>query len=320
MPKHAFRIRFSIPAGTQFSGDSVEADMVWRDQTVRLSMKSYYISPGSGTVLYECYGKHFDTLEDGTECGTNVVRFLMKAALSLGRGVNLWEDSVPGYLTGYPLSMNPPISEGTLYADLPGLQVYEDTLPTSFVHVELKDASRQCSLQDLVSVLVQSASSTERPRNSQDLALTLVSIASFEPYSAERFLVLVSALETLTRQDENSSAVQKAVDRLVVQVGMDTSLSVDGRNQLTARLQALKSVSHTSAILNMVEERLGKETYGGMEARAFAGKCHDQRGRMLHDGAGIWDRTAIGLLPELQRMVYEILGISPTTRRSRLED
>ena len=314
MAKYRFRFPFHIPSSTRLTGDPFELDYTWKSHPVHILVKGYGSSSGSDNRSYDCCGREFDTPQEALECAVDAERRLTRAALSLGLGINLWTDREPGQIVFRVLSMGPAIVPGRVYADSPGVCVYEGSDRTSFLRMTVSHPTVQCTIEELGAGFGLTKSGSHEEVGQDDLALLLASMACFEPEPSARFLMLTFVLDILGKQVENTGPINELIGRFICEADAEIDLTPSEHDEVRNRLRELKKVSHVATIRNMIGERIPGKVYANQQAPAFGTACYSKRGRMLHDGEGLAGDGTTSLLPELEKMVYDLLEIPQISR------
>jgi len=110
----------------------------------------------------------------------------------------------------------------------------------------------------------------------QLLALELYNLVHFETSKRTKFVILITAIECLTKQEKNSPQLIEQVDKLIK---IAEESDIEQKEYLINRLQNIKSESHLASCKRFIKEKLGKEE----EIIAFK-KYYNIRGDIVHDG------------------------------------
>jgi hypothetical protein len=241
-------------------------------------------------------------LDDALRIGGRALLAVLVAATRIRVGVDLGKDAPRSMLMKAGLEMIHKVNllpEDTIVLnDFLGLTLVDATQPTVFAGWEGGQVIIGKPIDRFVDAFVEGFLLSENLSERSQLALELFSASRFEASLRARFLILVSAIESITLREERSEDVQEL---LLEMKGLLNSANINetDRAQIAGTLRDLQRRSITSSSKALVERFCGEE-----KARLF-GKCYHARSQLVHNGRTDFDLGAH--LHQLEELVAEAI-------------
>ncbi|MBF6082008.1 hypothetical protein IU485_11625 [Nocardia cyriacigeorgica] len=124
-------------------------------------------------------------------------------------------------------------------------------------------------------------SSVKAVTEGQELALTLIHSARFDPNPETRFVVLVTAIEAMVEQRAVPSDAAALIDKFITEV-QDSDLEAPVRDALVRHMGNGKRESVGAAARRLVDSSLDGREYNGMTPRKFFTTCYGLRSDLVH--------------------------------------
>jgi hypothetical protein len=241
-------------------------------------------------------------LDDASSIGGRAQLAVLIAGTRLRVGVDLGKDAPKSMLMKAGLEMirmANDLPEGTVVLnDFLGLTLVDASQPTVFAKMEGGQVIIGTPIERFVDAFVEGFLLTEVLSKRSQLALELFSASRFEASLRARFLILISAIESITSREERSDDVQELL--LAMKSLLNSAIiNKTDRSQIAGTLRDLQRRSITSSSKALVERFCGEE-----KARLF-GKCYQARSKLVHNGQTDFDLGAH--LHQLEELVSETI-------------
>jgi hypothetical protein len=189
--------------------------------------------------------------------------------------------------------------EGTVVLnDFLGITLFDASKPTIFATMKGGQVILGTPIERFVNAFVEGYLLTEDLSERAQLALELFSASRFEASLRARFLILISAIESITLREERSDDVQELL--LAMKSSLNTAnICETDRAQIAGTLRDLKRRSITSSSKALVER------FCGVEKASLFGKCYQARSKLVHNGHTDFDLGA--QLHQLEELVSETI-------------
>lgn len=144
----------------------------------------------------------------------------------------------------------------------------------------------------------------------EEVAFEFFNASFFQNSADARFLLLMTAIETLIDPAERSAEARKHVDGLIAATARNDAIDSEERLSLEGSLRFLKRQSIRQAGKRVVVERLGDREYKGKPASKFFSDCYDLRSRLVHglDPIPTWEEIN-QTNGDLERFVSDLLTV-----------
>jgi hypothetical protein len=152
-------------------------------------------------------------------------------------------------------------------------------------------------------VAVQSELST-----AEEVAFEFFSASFFQASADARFLLLMTAIETLIEPRKRSTQARAHVDSLIAITSGNEDLRDEERLSIEGSLRFLKRESFRQAGKRTATERLGDREYEGKTAPEYFSDCYDVRSKLVHgiDPIPTWEEVN-QMNGSLQQFVSDLL-------------
>jgi len=280
-----FRIRFELPVYPRkyFLGiDSPKWTIENKDHNIvlRSALQDIPIIRDSYSLVLR--GENYETEEAAQAAGVYYQNMLIRIGAFLLIGFDLGSRNSEKFLcTNAGLNYFQKQSGNNSLNDIHGLMTFKTDLPNAFIRIkgDKKISMSQDNFERALTSLVQNNPEiTERER----IAYDFFSASFFQSSLDARFLLLVTALETLIEQGEKSSNVIEHINKLISDTeSCQDTLSNDERVSLIKSLEQAKigSISHAGREL---VKRLSGRKYNNQSPRDFFDKCYKLRCDLVH--------------------------------------
>lgn len=282
MPGYSFRIRFYMAPGSRIGFDGESQVLPGGDNDVRLEMRvldnSEPIEDARDLLLL---GHGFDTEEAAERVGRLVLDHLGRILGRFGLGADFGRRAATGGVFRAFLDQVEDKAGRPAVNDVHGLMVYESEPRPLFVRAGSTNLikSRQGShfLQAFQATMEEPSPLSDRERWASDL----YNIAHFARYAEPRFLLLVTAVEALIKQQLRPEPVRALVEEFIERTN-ESDLPDAEKDSLVGTLRHLRQESIRRAGRRMVRERLGDREYREMPAPRFFSEAYSLRSRLVH--------------------------------------
>ena len=165
-----------------------------------------------------------------------------------------------------------------------GLMVYPEDLPVRFPTLSADLTVVRGDEARLGAMLAEMYAADLDLSPKETLALALYSGAHFEVSARAKFVLLISALESLFEAAPRAPAAQRLVNSWLDETQRAPGLTRSERDSLRDSLRWLFDESIGATGRKLVSALLPARTYGGQPAVAFFTFCYDVRSQLLHRG------------------------------------
>jgi hypothetical protein len=179
-----------------------------------------------------------------------------------------------------------------------GLSLVDSTRSTVFAGMEGGQVIIGKPIDRFVDAFVEGFVHAENLSESAQLALELFSASRFEASLRARYLILISAIESITLREERSDDAQKLLLRMK-DILNSANINETDRAQIAGTLHDLERRSITSSSKALVERFCGEK-----KSRLF-GKCYQARSQLVHKGFTDFDLGEH--LHQLEELVAEAI-------------
>jgi hypothetical protein len=296
------RIRFRLPRDRRLNSDLNRLVICHAELPTEFEIvaaESGSIGESESLVLRSSELTLFD---DASNIGGRALLAVLLAATRLRVGVDLGKDAPKSMLMKAGLEAilktNAIPEDAEVLNDFLGLTLVDATRPTVFARMEGGQGIIGKPIDRFVDAFIEGFLLTENLSERSQLALELFSASRFEASLQARFLILISAIESITIREERSDDVQELLLRMK---GILNSANINetDRDQIAWALRDLKRRSITSSSKALVESFCGEE-----KARLFV-KCYQARSQLVHNGRTGFDLGAH--LDQLEELVAEAI-------------
>jgi len=186
-----------------------------------------------------------------------------------------------------------------------GIMVFNEDPPPRFASIPpLTGAS--ITPRARVALAIEAARDAERLSDREALAYDLFGASFFQPSVDARFLMLMTALETMIEQGPRPDDVEAWIDELISQTHQ-ADLVTRERDSLLGSLRGLKERESVGQAASRAIEGLGSRTYQGKSARAFFSDCYKVRSALVH-GNGPSREQVDALAADLEHFVGHLIS------------
>lgn len=157
-----------------------------------------------------------------------------------------------------------------------------------------------------VALGIEAARDADRLSDREVLAYDLFGASFFQPSVDARFLMLMTALETMIEQGPRPDGVEAWIDKLISQT-RQADLDTSERDSLLGSLRGLRKRESVGQAASRAIEGLGSRTYQGKSAKAFFSDCYKVRSALVH-GNGPSREQVDALAADLEHFVGHLIS------------
>jgi len=312
-PTFCFRIRFRRSPRERLAVEesSIEVSRAPNGSVVKLSAfgAEGSIEESEELVLSGC---GYCTAEDAGLAGSV---FRQGLALALARNLIGVDFRSRG-----PSSSIPPIGlqhfaslfrlTGPVAEDRYGISVHEKLPDLHFIKMGDVSPIVTKPLGKVVESLCGFVAVEPRLSTAEEVAFEFFNASFFQAGADARFLLLMTAIETLIDPAERSSEAHKHVDSLIAATAENDVIEDEERLSIQGSLRLLKRESFRQAGKRVVAERLRDREYEGKSASKYFSDCYGFRSRLVHglDPIPTWEEVN-QINGALERFVSDLLTV-----------
>ena len=157
-----------------------------------------------------------------------------------------------------------------------------------------------------VALAIEAAREAARLSDQEVLAYDLFGASFFQPSTDARFLMLMTALETMIERGPRPDEGNAWVDELINQT-QQADLDTEQKGSLLGSLRGLRKRESVGQAARRAIEVLGSRTYQGKSAKAFFSDCYKVRSALVH-GDGPSREQVSGLVGDLEHFVGHLIS------------
>lgn len=296
------RIRFGLPRDRRLISDLNRIEIGHAELPIQFEIvaaDSGSIGESENLVLRSATPT---LLDDASSIGARAQLAVLIAGTRLRVGVDLGKDAPKTILMMAGLEMirmANDLPEGTVVLnDFLGLTLVDARKPSVFARMEGGQVIIGTPIERFVDAFVEGFLLTEALSERSQLALELFSASRFEASLRARFLILISAIESITLREDRSGDAQEVLFAMKNLLNSANINEID-KSQIAGTLHDLRRRSITSSSRLLVERFCGKERSG------LFGKCYQARSQLVHSGRTDFDLGAH--LHQLEELVSETI-------------
>ena len=302
MTKTIARIRFRLPRDRRLNSDLKRLVISHEELPTEFEIvaaDSGSIGDSENLVLRSA---ELPLSEDASRVGGRALLAVLIAATRLRVGVDLGKDAPSSMLMTAGLEMirkaNALPEDTVVLNDFLGLTLVDATRPTVFAGMKGGHVIIGKSIDQFADSFIEGFLVSDKLSKRSQLALELFSASRFEASLRARFLILISALESITLREERTDDAQQLL------LGMKdllkaASINETDRAQIAGTLSDLQRRSITSSSKALVRN------FCGEEKASFFGKCYQARSQLVHTGLTDFDLGTH--LHQLEELVAETI-------------
>jgi hypothetical protein len=302
-----FRIRFRMGLTVQLMVDEPEWVLTPPDETPAVTLRaSQEGQPIQGAEQLVLIAKGYPDEQAALSAALDWQSVIMRAFARLAIGADFGERAPKGAFTEAGLR-HPEEAHGLprVLNDEHGIMVFNEDPPPRFASIPpLTVAS--ITPRARVALAIEAARDTERLSDREALAYDLFGASFFQPSVDARFLMLMTALETMIEQGPRPNDVKAWIDELISQTHQ-ADLDTRERDSLLGSLRGLKERESVGQAASRAIEVLRSRTYQGKSARAFFSDCYKVRSALVH-GDGPSREQVDALAADLEIFVGHLIS------------
>ena len=162
--------------------------------------------------------------------------------------------------------------------------------------------------RDRIALAIKAARDADQLSDQKVWAYDLFSASFFLPSAEARFLMLMTALETMIEQGPRPDDVQAWVGELISQTEQ-AALDSGQKASLIGSLKELKKRESVGQAARRTTDVLGRRMYGGKSAKAFFTDCYKVRSALVHGHFPPPSREQVdGLSADLEHFVGHLIS------------
>lgn|GEM_PF-1738212 len=240
--------------------------------------------------------------EEAEKIGSLAEKALLFATTKIKSGVDLGKNSPKSMLTPFGLDTirqkNELLNDHVMLNDFLGLTLVDASKPAAFIEFPPVQPIIGTPIENFIEAFFEGFQLAPLVTARSQLALELFSAARFEVSLRARFLILVSAIESIT---DRLPRAQDALDLISQMESLFNSTKINDadRGQMRGTFKDLKLRSIAGSSKDMIEQYCGKD-----KAKFFS-KCYTARSDLVHTGRTNFDLG--GHIQQLEELTSEAI-------------
>ena len=264
--------------------------------------------PSGGAMQFVVCSSGFESEDAAREHGERLMVALRLALAQKSMAVDLGFDDEPGW-------MNPDVMKNAgraagaavvLQGRL-GLQVHETQPKTLFLNWGTLSVQAVTPVNDLISLVDSIFATSPTLTGRESLALEVFHAALFETGRRARFLLLVSAAESLFDPIVRGDDARTLVDQFIRQT-RGSGLESHEVESMVGALRWLRRESISQTGRRLASRLLAGREYGGITSDRFFSKLYGVRSSLVHAGTtGLSHGEFLALVGQAQAFVRDLI-------------
>jgi hypothetical protein len=199
---------------------------------------------------------------------------------------------------------------GPVAEDRYGMSVHERLPDLHFIKMGDMNPIVKKPLEKVVESLRSFVAAEPMLSTAEEVAFEFFNASFFQDSADARFLLLMTAIETLIDPAERSAEARTHVDSLIAATARNDAIEDEERLSLEGSLGFLKRESFRQAGKRLVVDRLRDREYEGKPASEFFSDCYDFRSRLVHglDPIPTWEEVN-QMNGALERFMSDLLTV-----------
>lgn len=200
--------------------------------------------------------------------------------------------------------------KGPVAEDKYGLSVHQELAGLGFIKMGDVNPVVTKPVEKLIGSLNEFLTSAPKLTTPERVALEFFNASFFQTSADARFLLLMTAIETLIEPTKRSSEARNHIDALIEATSVNEAMREEERKSIRGSLGFLKEESFRQAGKRMVAERLGDREYEGKAAAKYFLDCYDFRSQLVHGKDPIPTWAEVNQMNgTLERFVSDLLTV-----------
>lgn len=254
-------------------------------------------------------GKGYDTEAAAIEAGTRYKNALMVALARIRVGVDFGLPAQKTMFYDYGLKLVGDEIGRRVLNNVHGLTAFKSEPIPTFISQNMQGI-RGVSIETFMAAIVESVAQDPLISEDELLAYNLFNLSFFQSITNIRFLLLVMAVEALSKPTSRSADSLNHIDGLIKQT--DSSLlKADEKDSILNSLCWLKKEPIDQAGRRLITNRLENRIYEEKPAVEFFTYCYKLRSKLVHGNLPSFNSSEVSKIVQSLEMLVSDLLTSP---------